>query len=216
MKPFVALLFLVACSKPGGPIDPGGPDAATKHPDAAIDAPPSEPKPMFTADIEVGGQLAIDDSGIRSTYQYQGGAYLSVVTLGLTATGSTTSCQVTISPGFVQFGTAHTSTRSFKTVVLDFSTSQMLEDKCMWDDAWILSQLGAQFGQYVVGFAQARFTTDQPNVDVYLAAAMGFGDTANIVRAGGGTAYQMGADGTVTDTVIQPAPGTLLPGLYIF
>lgn len=215
----VALLAVVGCSKHEGtnPFDPDasvevGSDAAMTPP---MDAPP-KPKPHFTASSSIGGQLAITATGIRPTFTQGGQQYLSMVNLSLTAEGTTTSCGVTLGPAFVAFGSGHTSTRNFKTVVLDFPSSTMLQNQCGWDNTWVLQQLGVYFGNYSVGFAQARFAEDQPNVDVFLDAASGFGDTANIVYAGGGTAYAMADDGTVSDTVIQPAPGTLLPGAYLF
>ena len=80
-----------------------------------------------------------------------------------------------------------------------------------------VQQLGQQFGNYIAGFAQARFAEDQPNVDVFLDAEQPFpNSTANIVLAGGGTAYQMGADGSVVQVTVQPAAGTLVPALYMF
>jgi len=215
VKLLVVAASLAACDASTSTPDPAAPDAAvTQQPDAA---PPSEPKPAFTAGSEIGGQLAIDDTGIRETFAYQGGAYLSVVTVSLTDTATAKSCGVTLGPKFVEFGHASTSTRQFKTVVIDFASSKVLEDKCGWDDAYILAQLDQIFGHYIVGFAQARFTEDQPYVDVYLDAVQPFpNSTANIVRAGGGAAYQMSADGTVSDTMVQPAPGTLVPALYDF
>lgn len=207
----VALVALTACNISTSSEDPG-PDAAV----APADAPP-EPKPAFTAGTEIGGKIAIDDAGLRETYTYHGNTFTSNVGVSLTETATNKTCGVTLSPKFVQFGTASTSTRHFKTVVIDFAHSKVIEDKCGWDDAWILSQLDQEFGNYIVGFAQARFTEDQPNVDVYLDAVQPFpNQTANITRAGGGIVYQMDADGSVQDAVIQPAAGTLLPGLYDF
>ncbi|HSD87308.1 MAG TPA: hypothetical protein VLB44_07325 [Kofleriaceae bacterium] len=216
VKLLVLAASLAACDASSSSPDPAAPDAAvvTPQPDAP---PPGEPKPAFTAGTEIGGQLAIDDTGIRETFTYQGGAYLSVVTVSLTETATNKSCGVTLGPKFVAFGHASTSTRQFKTVVIDFANSKMLEDKCGWDDAYVLAQLDQIFGHYIVGFAQARFAEDQPYVDVYLDAVQPFpNSTANIVRAGGGAAYQMSADGTVTDTMVQPAAGTLVPALYDF
>lgn len=189
-----------------------GSDAAVVVP---MDAPP-KPKPNFTANSSISGQLAITDTGIRPTFTQGGQQYVSMVSVSLTAAGASTSCGVTIGPAFVAFGSGHTSTRNFKTVILDFAASTMLQNQCGWDNDWVLQQLGVYFGNYSVGFAQARFAEDQPNVDVFLDAASGFGDTANIVYAGGGTAYAMDAAGVISDTVIQPTPGTLLTGAYLF
>ncbi len=217
MKVVTALLLTVAaCGSPGSHVElDAGSDSHAAADAASLDA-PAKPKPQFTAQYEIGGQLAITDTGIRPTFSSGGSQYPSIVQLSLTAANATTSCGVTLAPAFVGFGSAHTSTRTFKTVELDFATSQVVQNNCGWDEAWIASQLGVEFGTYVVGFAQARFDTDRPNVDVYFDAASGFGDNANIVAAGGGTAYQMMDDGTVTQTVIEPAPGTLLPGAYLF
>ena len=204
-------LALAACT-------PTGSDAET--PDAAppmVDAPPPEPKTMFTASEYVDGDVAIDDSGIRATYTKSGTQHTSQVLVSLTPMGKTDSCTVTLAPKFVMFGSSSTSSRQFKTIIIDFANSTVLDDKCHIDDAWITSQLDAQFGHYIVGFAQARFTEDQPYLDVFLDADKAFpNSTANITRAGGGSAYGMTADGTITFTMVQPTPGTLLPALYHF
>jgi hypothetical protein len=211
------ILLAAACGGSSDP-EPAGPDAGTlPMADAALDAPPPEPKPAFTASSSIGGQLAIDDVGIRSTFTVQGQQYVSVVVVSLTETATNKNCGVTLAPTFVQFSTASTSTRQFKTVVLDFATATVLEDKCGWDDAYMLQQLAEQYGKYIVGFAQARFTEDRPFVDVFLDAEKPFANqTANIVYAGGGRAYAMAADGTVTDMMVEPAPGTLVRALYDF
>jgi hypothetical protein len=222
MKPAVpsllaALAAVAACHGSTSNPDPGEPDSGVAHPDAAIDATPAEPKPAFTVSNSISGQLAIDDAGIRPTFIVNGQTYVSVVIVSLTETATNRNCGVTLAPTFVQFGSASTSTRHFKTVVLDFATATVLDDKCGWDDAYILAQLAAQYGHYFVGFAQARFAEDQPYVDVFLDAEQPFsGSTANIVYAGGGSAYQMMADGTVVDVMVQPTPGTLVPALYEF
>jgi hypothetical protein len=209
-------LLLVACGEQ--PPEPAGPDAGvTQMADAAVDAPPAEPKPAFTASSSISGQLAIDEVGIRPTFLFQGTQYVSVVVASLTETATNKNCGVTIAPAFVQFSSASTSTRQFKTVVLDFATAKVLQDKCGWDDAYILATLAEQYGHYIVGFAQARFTEDRPDVDVYLDADKPFANqTANIVYAGGGAAWAMAADGTVTETRVEPTPGTLVRALYDF
>jgi hypothetical protein len=172
---------------------------------------------MFTASEYVDGDLAIDDAGIRATYTMNGTQRTSLVLVSLTASGATTSCTVSLAPKFVSFGSASTSSRQFKTVIIDFANSTVVDDKCHFDDAWITSQLDAQFGHYIVGFAMARFTEDQPYLDVFLDADKPFpNSTANITRAGGGSALGMFANGTVSATMVQPAPGTLLPALYHF
>lgn len=210
----VALVSLAVAACGGTDPDPAAPDAAVAQPDAA---PPPEPKPAFTAQSEIGGKLAIDDTGIRDTYKVGAVEHHSEIAVSLTETATNTSCGVTLSPKFVQFGSASTSTRQFKTVVIDFAGSKIVDDKCHWDDAWILSQLDQEFGHYIVGFAQARFTEDQPYIDVYYDAVQPFpNSTANIVAAGGGTAYAMNADGSVTVNMVQPTPGTLVPALYTF
>lgn len=155
MKPvLLSLLVLAACA-------PSSPDSET--PDAAapmVDATPPEPKTMFTASEYVDGDLAIDDAGIRATYTMNGTQRTSLVLVSLTAAGATTSCTVSLAPKFVSFGSASTSSRQFKTVIIDFANSMVVDDKCHFDDAWITSQLDAQFGHYIVGFAQARFAED--------------------------------------------------------
>jgi hypothetical protein len=213
----VLTLLLAACGS-SDPSQPAGPDSGvTPMADAAIDSPPPEPKPAFTASSSIGGQLAIDDVGIRQTFSFQGQQYVSVVVASLTETATNKNCGVTIAPKFVQFSSASTSTRQFKTVVIDFAAATMLEDKCGWDDAYILATLAEQYGHYIVGFAQARFAEDRPNIDVFLDAVKPFANqTANIVYAGGGAAWSMAADGTVTETMVEPAPGTLVRALYDF
>jgi hypothetical protein len=214
----VALPLLLAAACGSQPSEPAGPDAAVvPMADAAIDSKPPEPKPAFTASSSIGGQLAIDEVGIRQTFTFQGTQYVSVVVASLTETATNKNCGVTIAPTFVQFSSASTSTRQFKTVVLDFATASVLEDKCGWDDAYILATLAEQYGHYIVGFAQARFAEDRPDVDVFLDADKPFANqTANIVYAGGGAAWSMAADGTVTETRVEPTPGTLVRGLYDF
>lgn len=204
-------LALAACTPTGS--DSVAPDAAPPM----VDAAPPEPKPMFTASAYVDGDLAIDDAGIRATYTKSGTQHSSQVLVSLTEAGKTDSCTVTLTPKFVSFGSASTSSRQFKTVIIDFANSTVVDDKCHFDDAWITSQLDAQFGHYDVGFAMARFTEDQPYLDVFLDADKTFpNSTANITRAGAGTAYGMTADGAVTFTMVQPTPGTLVPALYHF
>ncbi|HUQ53467.1 MAG TPA: hypothetical protein VM692_14670 [Gammaproteobacteria bacterium] len=214
MKLAAVLLSLTAASACAGPDDSDmlTPDAAVAQPDA-----PNEPKPAFSASTMISGKLAIDDTGIRETYKRQGDVKPSVVSVGLTETATTKNCGVTLAPKLVQFGSASTSTRQFKTVVLDFANSKIVEDTCGWDDAWILSQLDQQFGHYIVGFAKARFAEDQPYLDVYYDAVQPFpNSTANIVSTGSGSAYGMNADGSITLTMVEPTPGTLLPALYSF
>ena len=215
MKAASVLFLLVAC---GGGGTGDEPDAGvTGQPDAAIDAPPVEPKPEFTASASLSGKLAIDDAGIRAQYKYGAAMLPSYVSVSLTQMGSTTSCGMKLKPSFTMFSTGTTSTRSFKTVLIDLSASTVLEDGCKWDDAHVLAKLHEQFGIYEIGFAQARFTEDRPYVDVFLDAEKTFpNSTANITYAGGGVAYGMAADGTVGNQLVEPAPGTLLPALYDF
>jgi hypothetical protein len=221
MKPTVALaLFaaLVAACDTSGSDDPmDTPDGGMVEVDAPL-PPPPEPKPAFTAGSQLGGQLAIDEVGIRPTFLIQGAEYLSVINVGLTDTATMQNCTVKLFPHFVQFGSSSTSTRQFKTVVLDFAQATILEDGCHWDDAHILAGLATRFGNYIVGFAQARFPEDRPYVDVYLNAANGLGNqTANITRAGGGTAYAMDAAGNVSETIVEPTPGQpLVRAVYDF
>ena len=221
MKLVSALLLAVGgCTLTTGSPDPdpmGGPDAGAVTPDAPVDAIPPEPKPAFTTSNSIGGQLAITSAGIRETFTIEGTEYVSVLNVGLTETATDKHCGLKLSPKFVTFSSASTSTRQFKTVVIDLAGSSMLEDGCHWDDAYMLQQIGTTYGNYVVGFAQARFTEDRPYLDVYLNATKGLGSsTASIVRAGGASAYAMAADGSVTETLVQPTPGTLLDAVYDF
>jgi hypothetical protein len=172
---------------------------------------------VFTAGSSLGGQLAITSTGIRDTFTIEGAEYLSVISVGLTETATNKHCGIKLSPKFVTFGSSSTSTRQFRTVVIDLAGSTMLEDGCKWDDAFMLARLGEIFGNYIVGFAQARFTEDRPYLDVYLNASKGLGNqTASIVRAGSASAYAMAADGSVSETLVQPAPGTLVDAVYDF
>jgi hypothetical protein len=219
MKLVSALLLAAAgCDATGSDPDPmGGPDAGVPQADAAIDAVPPEPRPAFTTSNTIGGQLAVTDTGLRETFTIDGQQYLTVINVGLTETGTDKHCGLTLNPKFVAFGSSSTSTRQFKTVIIDLAGSTIIEDGCHWDDAYMLEQIGATYGNYIVGFAQARFVEDRPYLDTYLNASRGLGaSTASIVRAGSSSAYAMAADGTVSQTLVQPAPGTLLPAVYDF
>ena len=205
------LIALSACEAPD--------DDSAVAPDAAIeiDAPPPEPKPAFKAGESIGVNLAVDDVGIRKTYKSGSVEKPSYVAVSLTDTATNTSCSVKLEPKFVGFGHASTSTRQFKTIIIDFAGSTVIEDKCMWDDTWITSKLDEQFGHYQVGFSQARFAEDRPGLDVFLDADKGFSNsTANITYAGAGTAQAITADGTLTLMTVEPAPGTLVPAVYKF
>jgi len=212
MKPVCLLLLcLVACEQPSEI----APDASAP----AIDAPsqPPEPKPAFSASPYMSGTLAIDDAGIRASYLATGTPMPSRLSFSLTETGATTSCSITVKPHFVMFSTASTSTRYFKTVVIDVAASEMLDDKCKWDDAYVLAEIANQFGNVEIGFAQARFTEDRPYLDVLLDADKTFpNSTANITLTGAATAYALDANGNVGFTMVEPAPGTLVPALYEF
>jgi hypothetical protein len=206
------LIALAACESPDS--DVAGPDAAVAQPDAYV-AP--EPKPAFKAGESIGVTLAIDDNGIRPTYKSGSAEKQSLVTVSLTETGMTTSCSVSLAPKFVAFGYSSASNRQFKTVIIDFASSTVVDDKCKWDDAWITSKLDEQFGHYEIGFAQARFAEDRPGLDVLLDADKTFSNsTASFTYAGAGTAYSMTADGAQTFTMVEPAPGTLVPAVYKF
>ncbi len=214
----VLLLAAAGCDVTGSP-DPEGsaPDAGVVvvTPDAPVV--PPEPKPAFTASTSLGGQLAITDTGLRETFTIQGVEYLTVINVGLTETATDKHCGLKLFPRFVQFGHSSTSTRQFKTVILDLAGSTILEDGCAWDDAYMLATLGDVFGNYIVGFAQARFTEDRPYLDTYLNATKGLGaGTASIVRAGSSSAYAMAADGSMSETMVQPTPGTLVSAVYDF
>ncbi len=228
MKPTVALAFapalalatatLAACTEGTSPDPMDTPDAGTTPEVDAPLPPPPEPTPAFTASSSIGGQLAIDEVGIRPSFFIDGVEYLSVINVGLTNTETMESCGVVLFPKFVQFGSSSTSTRQFKTVVLDFAQATMLEDNCGWDDAHILAGLSTRFGNYIVGFAQARFAEDRPYVDVYLNATNGLGNsTSSITQAGGGMAFAMDAAGNVSQAIVEPTPGQpLVRAVYDF
>ena len=92
---WLGMLALAACA-------PNGSDSET--PDAAVtpmvDAPPPEPTPMFSASPYLGGNLAIDDVGIRATYKKGAVEYKSNILVSLTETGKMTGCTVTLAPSF--------------------------------------------------------------------------------------------------------------------
>ncbi|NVB80401.1 MAG: hypothetical protein HOV81_18560 [Kofleriaceae bacterium] len=207
------LALFGACGDDGGSSQ--GVDAPSPIDASSIDAPP-EPKPSFTANAQVSGSLAIEDAGIRATFVTNTGTESSRVTLSLTEQSSSQSCAFTVRPKFVMFDSGSTSTRSFKTVLIDFATSTVDDDKCKWDDAHVLQQLSSQFGLYEIGFARATVAGDRPRVDVFLDSVQPFpNQTANITLPGGGQAFAMAADGTVnTATLVEPMAGTLLPALY--
>src|SRR5881394_722011 len=74
-------LALAACAQNGS--DSVTPDAAPPM----VDAPPPEPKTMFTASEYVDGDVAIDDAGIRATYTKSGTQHSSQVLVSLTEAG---------------------------------------------------------------------------------------------------------------------------------
>ena len=210
MKPVCLALLLVACK-----IEVATAPDASIGADASIDA-PVEPKPAFAASAYMSGALAVNDTGLLATY-LAGTPMPSKLSFSLTATGSTTSCGITVKPHFVMFSTGSTSTRYFKTVVIDVAASEMFEDKCNWDDAYVLAEIANQFGNVEIGFAQARFTEDRPYLDVFLDADKTFpNSTANITMAGGGVGWGLDANNSVGGTMVEPAPGTLLPAVYEF
>lgn len=215
----VCATCLVACG--GGKDNPDTPDASTGDPDApvadaAVDAAP-EPKPVFRADAFITGQIAVDDAGMRETFKLDGTAFFSHISLSLTEEGATTSCRFVIKPAFVAFDTVSTSTRFFKTVMYDVATSTVLLDECGWDDAYVLAEVKNQWGLAEVGWIQARFAEDRPNLDVIIDADKPFGDSANITRVAAGVGFAMAEDGTVDgNTLVEPPQGTLIRGLYQF
>jgi hypothetical protein len=199
------LCILAACGS-GDPAPPDAPDV------------PGEPKPVFLVENEVTGRLAIDDAGIRATYVVAGTTIASVLHLRLTEAGATESCELTIAPHFVRFDTGAIADRQFKTVVHDVAASTVVEDLCHWDDAHMLGAVARQWGTAEIGFAQAGFLPDRPKLDVFLDAVFPFlGGFDTILRAGTASAFAMAPDGTVDiEAVVEPAPGTLLPALYVF
>jgi hypothetical protein len=213
------IAILAACGGGGNTPTPDGspPADGLKADGPPIDAPP-EPKPAFVADGFVTGQLAIDDAGIRASFTIGGQPALSFIKLFLTETGASQSCEFVIAPKFVMFDFGSTSTRQFKTVMYDVAGSTVVEDKCHFDDAYVLAEVTKQWGAVEIGFAQARFVEDRPNVDVFYDAVNAFpGQSDTITRAGGGRAFAMAPDGSVDQTmIVEPTPGTLLPGAYVF
>jgi hypothetical protein len=73
------------------------------------------------------------------------------------------------------------------------------------------------WGLAEVGWAQARFPEDRPRLDVILDADKPFGDSANITRVAGGYGFAMDANDVVDgNTLVEPAQGTLIRGMYQF
>src|SRR5688500_12683773 len=120
----LTLLSLSACISIEDSDNTVAPDAAVPQPDA----PPLEPKPAFKGSTQIAGKLAIDDAGIRDMYKVGTAQKQSVVYTSLQEMGKDTYCGITLAPKFVQFGHASTSTRQFKTVILDFASSKIVED----------------------------------------------------------------------------------------
>lgn len=207
-----AVLALTACHID---VSSDTPDAPNVQP--PIDAPPPEPKPAFAASPYMSGMLAIDDSGLRDTYLATGTPMPSKLSFSLTQVGSMASCLLTVKPHFVGFASGSTSTRTFKTVNIDVAASTVLDDQCHWDDAYMLQEIANQFGHVYIGFAKARFTEDQPYLDTFFDADQTFpNSTANITLTGHAVGWGMGADGSITSTMVQPTGGTLLPAVYDF
>lgn len=211
------MLFVAACSGEDAP--PASGDAAIAG-DASVDAPidaVAEPMPAFTVAPSASGSLAIDEVGIRPTFQIGAQTYASYVALSLRETGATTSCAVWLTPSFVAFDGGSTGSRIFKTVRLNPAAATIIDDKCGWDDTYILQQL-ASIGMIEIGFSQARFAEDRPYLDLFFDGEEWLpSDTASIVYTGAADGWTMAADGTVNATVrVQPVAGTLDRGLYDF
>lgn len=215
----IACLVFAACGGGGGgspQVDGNTPGSDAPAVDAAVDAAP-EPTPAFVADGFITGQIAVDDAGMRDTFIVNGQTVPSHIDLSLTEQGASTSCRFIIAPAFIKLDTISTSTRFVKSVQYDVATSLVLLDECHWDDAYVLAEIKNQWGLAEVGWAQARFAEDRPNLDVIIDAEKPFGDTDTITRVAGGVGFAMADDGTVDGaTLIEPAQGTLIRGLYQF
>jgi hypothetical protein len=161
------------------------------------------------------GVLVLDDAGIVPGYTLNGDAGVSFVTVSLQDSVSHQNCSVSLQPSFVRFDFAHTSTRSFETVVFNFSNGALIESDCPAEANDLLARLQAQFGDFIVGFATARFAADRPRLDVYLNASKPIPGTASITVAGGGRGYFMDG-GVVTSLQLEPPLNTLPAGYYKF
>lgn len=221
---FISILIALTSGCGGGDDSSGAVDAAAtfdaaEAADAAApDAVSAEPTTPFVASAPGSGRLALDQVAMRETFVLGGQTQPSYISISLNVEGMADSCSVRIAPAFTAFETGSTSTRSFKTLAFDMATSEVLEDGCGLDDAYILADLKRQYGKVEVGFARARFDEDRPYLDVFVDADNSFpGSTANIVYAGGGTGHPMSEAGVVDNTVkIEPVSGTLDTGLYLF
>lgn len=182
--------------------------------DAAVDAPP-EPMPVFRVST-VHGVLAVDDAGIRSQFRLDGVMRSSTFEVNLTAEGATSWCKVSLTPVSTGFAVRSTSTRRFKVVLLDPGAGPVIADECGWDDAYMLQRL-ATLGPVEVGWMQARFEEDRPQLDLYNGGPWLPAGTASMIYAGAVNGFAMAADGTATTSVrVQPLQGTLDPGVYFY
>lgn len=211
----LCLILIAACGGAGDDDDQmPATDAPDPMVDAAVDAPP-EPMPAFVV-FTVYGELAIDDNGIRTDYRLNGVPKTSSLTISLRdpTTPGSDYCEVVVPPTFLGFANRSTSNRQFKVVQLDLGAGPILSDGCGWDDAHMLQRL-ATMSPAEVGWMRARFAEDRPRLDIYYGGEWLPPDTASIVHAPGLVAYAMAPDGTATTTnVVEPDPGTLLPGVY--
>lgn len=208
-------LLLAACGAAGD--DDNGDLPATDGPmvDATIDAPP-EPMPTFGVQ-GISGYLAIDDSGVRVEYRLNGVAQVSSLTVHLFDPDvSDSHCEITMPPTFTGFVIRSTSFRRFKAVQLDLGVGPILTDGCGWDDAHILARL-ATMSPAETGWMQARFEEDRPYLDLYTGGGILPEDIAAQINPGSVLGYAMDAAGNArTAELVQPLPGTLLPGVYMY
>lgn len=199
-------------------IDDSADAGQTSEADASLteaDAQPAEPSPAFTISAYTSGSVAVINDAILATYTAQGTVDPSHLRLSLTAQDSDSTCSVALTAVASLFGSASTSTRSFRTIHFDIGAATILDDGCGWDDDYMLSEFAAR-GTIEVGFSKARFPEDGPGLDLYLDRSWGLpGQTASIVQVGAAYGFAMDDQGVVdVNELVQPESGPLPRAVY--
>ncbi|WP_053332996.1 hypothetical protein [Haliangium ochraceum] len=181
------------------------------------DAAPPEPTPSFSVQPRASGDFAVTPSGLRPNFILNNVLSPSQIQVTLLEDGASTPCNVKVRPAFVEFGEVSAGSNTFATLILDLGAGTVVNDSCHWDDAYMLSELGA-LGTIEIGFARPADNANEPAVDVYVDLAWPMpGDADTAVLAGGGDGLPMGDDGVVNFfDVVLPEPGTIEQGLFIW
>jgi hypothetical protein len=226
-------LLMVGCgstdSEPSYTPDASSSAGDAQHPpgDAdPTDAPPSDdsgidpPPPTFRAagSYFSAGKLAIDETGLRSTYTLNGVQLPSYIRFKLVSP-DVPSCHVNVLPTFVQFGQVTTSAgRVYKTLVLDAATATIITNECNTADANVRPAL-TTMGLIEVGFLRAADVIfAAPRLDMVSVRTPWIPSYATMsLDPARGLAYPMANDGTLdTNLRVEPDPGTLPAALYEF